>query len=55
MSPCLKYFGSVSGLLDVYLTIIPREFSKDSMGQTNTTGDMTDDQTDCLAPMPVTK
>ena len=25
-SPCLKYFGSVSGLLDVYLIIISREF-----------------------------
>ena len=52
MSPCLKHFGSISGLLEIYLTIIPREFPNDSMGETNTAGSNTADHLD---PTPVRK
>ena len=55
MSPCLKHFGSVSSLLEVNFTIIPRRFSKDSMGGTNTAGGVADDTADYLNPTPVRK
>ena len=53
MSPCLKHFGFISGLLEVYLTTIPGEISKDNMGGTNAAGNGADDIADNLDPMPV--
>ena len=55
ISPCLRHFGSVSGLLEAYLTIIPRLFSKDCMGGFNTAGDVADDTAGHLNQTPVRK